>query len=323
MPFKRRDVMKHFACGLIAHRMAAYGASHAASPEWRGASGETDEGGQSTFRYLLASSLYGRMELKSILPEVSKIGASAIDIWPMIHGNQREQIDEMGMDAFGELLKAHDVTLGCLTQYKLGPLNLQQEFPFAKRFGCKTIVTGSIGPKDLRGSELKHAVVQFIEQMKPHVDAAKESGITIAIENHSSSLISSEESLRYFTELNRSPNLAIAFAPYHLPQDAQLLAKLLNDVLASVRVFYAWQHGAGCMNAQPKEQELLQMPGRGELDFRPMIEVLTKQRYNGWFEIFMHPFPRGVAILDTADQVTKEINRARQHIEKITQAQHQ
>ena len=54
--------------------------------------------------YILSSSMYGRLPLKKILPEVTKTGANTIDIWPAVHGNQREQIEEMGHEAFAKLL---------------------------------------------------------------------------------------------------------------------------------------------------------------------------------------------------------------------------
>jgi sugar phosphate isomerase/epimerase len=79
-------------------------------------------------------------------------------------------------------------------------------------------------------------------------------------------------------------------------------------------VFYAWQHGMGCMTKLPKEQELLQMPGRGELDFGPLLQALADVDYRGWTEIFMHPVPRGIPILDTTAAVTEEINRARTYL---------
>ena len=135
-------------------------------------------------KYLVASCMYGYSELARILPEVSKLGATAIDIWPKVHGNQREQVAELGDEAFANLLAKHRVSLGCITQYKLGPFGLQEEMRLAKRFGCKTIVTGAVGPKDLKGPELKKAVAVFIEQMKPHLAVAEETGVTIAIENH-------------------------------------------------------------------------------------------------------------------------------------------
>ena len=84
----------------------------------------------------------------------------------------------------------------------------------------------------------------------------------------------------------------------------------------SIAVFYAWQHGMGCHVKLPKEQELLQMPGRGALDFVPLLAALRDINYSGWTEIFMHPVPRGIPILETAKEVTAEINRARDYLEK-------
>ena len=49
--------------------------------------------------YILSSSMYGRLPLKEILPEVTETGAATIDIWPAVHGNQREQIEAMGHDS--------------------------------------------------------------------------------------------------------------------------------------------------------------------------------------------------------------------------------
>lgn len=268
-----------------------------------------------TPRYLLGSCLYGYAPIAEILPEVAKTGASAIDIWPMKHGNQREQLDQIGEDAFTELLKQHQVRLGCITQYKLGCFGLKDEFKLAERLGCLTIVTGAKGPRGLKGKELKSAVAAFVEKMKPHIAAAEESNVTIAIENHGNNLIESPDSMRWLAEMTPSPHLAVALAPYHLPQDPDLIAKLVRDLEDHLAVFYGWQHGQGCMQAQPKETELLQMPGRGDLDFAPILKALADIGYHGWMEIFMHPFPRGIPILETTDQVTAEINRARSYIE--------
>lgn len=266
-------------------------------------------------KYILGSCMYGTLELAAILPEVAKTGAVALDIWPKVHGNQREQLDEMGEERFAALLKKHRVPLGCITQYKLGPFKLQDEMRLARRLGCATIVTGAVGPKDLAGDALKAAVKTFVEQMKPHLEVAAENGITIAIENHGKNLIDSPDSLKWLAELRPSQHLGIALAPYHLPQDTQLLAGLIRALGGSLSVFYAWEHGMGCMTQMPKEEELKQMPGRGTLDFTPLLAALRDIRYSGWTEIFMHPTPRGVPILDTAEAVTAEINRARAYLD--------
>jgi len=62
-------------------------------------------------------------------------------------------------------------------------------------------VTGGEGPKDLMGAELKSAVGDFVERMKPHLAVAEENNVTIAIENHASNLFASADSLKYLRDL--------------------------------------------------------------------------------------------------------------------------
>ena len=261
--------------------------------------------------------MYGYTDLATILPEVAKVGSKAIDIWPKVHGNQREQLDELGEEKFAALLRMHEVSLGCITQYKLGPFGLRDEMRLAERFGCQTIVTGGSGPRGLVGVELKKAVAEFVERMKPHLAVAEEAGVTISIENHANNLIDSPDSLRYLADLRPSSSLGIALAPYHLPQDEALLSGLIRELGDAITMFYAWEHGHGCMTKLPKEEELLQMPGRGTLNFEPLLQALKDINYQGWTEIFMHPVPRGIPILETTVEVTAEINRSRNYLESL------
>ena len=270
-------------------------------------------------KYLLASCMYGYQPLAEILPEVAKTGARAIDIWPKVHGNQREQLDQLGEESFRQLLQASNVNLGCITQFKLGPFALQNEMRLAQRFGCSTIVTGARGPAGLKGQELKNAVAAFAEKMKPHLAVAESVGVTVAIENHGNSLIESPDSLKWLVELSPSAHLGIALAPYHLPQDAEQMARLIQQLGNSISVFYAWQHGMGCHKKLPKDQELMQLPGRGTLSFEPLLSALKKIDNSGWTEIFMHPVPRGIPILETTSQVTDEINHSRKYLEDLLQ----
>lgn len=279
--------------------------------------GSDERPGNFRFNYLVASCLYGYMYVGEIFPELAVCGSRHIDLWPKKHGNQREQLDGIGEARFVELLNAHEVSVGCITQYLLGPFGLTDEMRLAQRLGCRLIVTGDDGPKGLTGAALKTAVAAFVERLKPHLERAEDCGVTIAIENHSSKLFDSPDSLRYLHELAPSPNLAVALAPYHLPQDAELLAGLIRELGSRIAVFYAWQHGKGCMTKLPKDEELLQLPGRGPLDFAPIVAALASIGYAGWTEIFMHPVPRGIPILETAAEVSAEINRARAYLDGL------
>jgi len=267
-------------------------------------------------RYIVASSMYGRMRLAVVLPEVHKAGAEYVDIWPERHANHREQIEAMGHQQFAALLNEHHVKLGILTHYDLGPFDLQAEMRVAGRFGGSIIICGSRGPANLTGLALKAAIREFLEKMKPHIAAAEETGSTIGIENHSNSLIQSPDAMRWFADLVPSSHIGLALAPYHLPQEPTLIATLITDLDRGLVHFYAWQYGMGCHKKLPKEQELLQLPGRGRLDFTPIAAALRKISYRGWTEVFMHPVPRGIPIMPTAAEVTAEINRARDYLER-------
>lgn len=266
--------------------------------------------------YILGSPMYGTTPLAEVIAEAPKVGAKSIDIWPRSHANHREQMDEMGHDKVAELLADHNVRLGMITRYDLGPFRLGDEMPILQRFGGKLLVCGA---KNASGETEKARVAQFVEDLKPHVERAASHDITIGIENHSGSLLHSIDSIKYFAEFAQAAklasNLGLAMAPYHLPQDPELIGKLIRSIGAeNLAFFQAWQHGDGCMKKLPKQQELLQMPGRGPLEFKPILAALKETNYDGWTEIFMHPVPRGIPILKTTKQVTDEINRSREYL---------
>jgi sugar phosphate isomerase/epimerase len=246
--------------------------------------------------------MYGKLPLAEILPEVKKTGAECIDVWGLRHGNQWEQVVEMGADRFAELLRTHNVQIGMATRWG-GPAKIVDDLKFARQLGASVFVTGFVPHAD----ELK----KFLEQSKPTVELAEELSVTLAIENHGSTA----DEIKAFGDAAKSDRLGVALAPYHLPQDPQLLGGLIEALGPKLSLFYAWQHGQGCMKKLPKQQELEQMPGRGKLDFTPLLAALKKINYQGWTEIFMHPVPRGIPILPTAGEVTAEINRARQYLE--------
>ncbi len=62
---------------------------------------------------------------------------------------------------------------------------------------------------------------------------------------------------------------------------------------------------------------VLQLPGRGPLDFCPILAALRRINYQGWTEIFMHPVPRGVPIMEPTEAVTAEINRSRAYLARL------
>ena len=272
-----------------------------------------------SLNYLLASSMYGNLPLAEVLAQTRAGGAQAIELWPRKHGTQREELDQIGEQALLALLKQHRVSFGGTTRYDLGPFKLGAEMELVARLGGKLIVTGGAGEyKNLSPAQLKANVFQLVEQMRAHAAKAAGLGLVIGIENHVNNLIDTPDSLRWLADAARNvPGLGIALAPYHLPQDSALLADLIHHLDDKLALFYAWEHGKGCMKPMPKEEELQQMPGRGPLDWKPLLDALKSVNFTGPTEIFMHPTPRGIPILPTAAETTAEIVRAKQHLDRL------
>ena len=49
-------------------------------------------------------------------------------------------------------------------------------------------------------------------------------------------------------------------------------------------------------------------------------KALRDVRFKGVAEIFMHPTPRGIPILPTADEVTAAVNKSRAYLDECVRA---
>jgi sugar phosphate isomerase/epimerase len=269
--------------------------------------------------YILSSALYGTATLPEILPEVAKTGATSIDLWPQPHGTQREEIESRGVEQVLQLLEKHDVRLGGIACYRPGAFKLDSEFAVARQLGdSKTVlVTMAPGDSTFSGKPLDAAIRAFLSKLSPAIKLAEAGAGVIAIENHSNSLLNSPESIRRFTALLESDRVGIALAPHHLPQDGNLLADLAGNAGSAVKFVYAQQYGHGSSEKLPKEKELLQLPGRGSLDFGPLMRQLAEMQFAGPVEIFMHPVPRGVPILNSIAEITAAIRASREYLDGL------
>ncbi len=271
-------------------------------------------------RYVLNSAMYGEMLLKDILPEIKKTKSESIDIWRKVHGNQREQISEMGDEACMALLDKHNAKISMSTCYPLGPFKLQEEMVWLKQYGGKIIVCGSVYHKrpEPAGQDAKRLVLDLLEKMKPHLEKAEETGITIALENHSKQVLYTPDSIRYFAEFNKSKHLGIAFAPHHLYKHEDEIPQLIRDLGDhNIPFMYFQEHSAGIYEKVAKEIEMQQLPGYGGgLDYHLIISALRDIQYNGLVQIFMHPVPRGIPILPTISEITAAINKSRDYLKE-------
>ena len=268
-------------------------------------------------RYVLSSAMFGTLPLVTVLPEVAKTGSVGIDIWRKGHATHREQITEMGDEAFRQLLQKNKTRLCVSTCYPLGPFRQDAEMRWVKALGGNMTVCGSgaMGPRDPVGQEAKRQVKAFFEKLKPHYELAESLGVTMAIENHKNAMLSSPDSMRYFYELNPSPNVGLAFAPHHLHDAIDQIPQLIREGgKKNIPFIYFQEHHPSSKKPMVKVAELKQMPGFGALDYVPILDALRDIKFDGLAEIFMHPTPRGTPMLPSATEITQVINHSREYL---------
>jgi len=270
-------------------------------------------------RYVLSSALFGDLPLDEVLGEVKRSGAESVDIWRKVHATHREQITEMGDEAFQALLKKHGVPMSISTCYPLGPFKQDDEMRWVKRNGGHMTVCGSgrMGDADVSGAEARAQVTAFFEKLKPHYELAEELGVTLAIENHKNSMLSSPDSIRYFADLNPSKAVGIAFAPHHLHDAVDQIPALIRHCgKENLPFVYFQEYHLSSKQQMAKEEELKQLPGFGSLDYVPIVGALKEIGFTGLAEIFMHPTPRGIPMLPTAGAITEKINESRDYLQQ-------
>ena len=303
----RRDFLRVSAGAAVTAAVAGGSLSAAPAP------------GAFKFRFVLSTNLYGCLPIADIVPEMHRTGSAGLDIWAGRWGNQREQVHALGHDRFAAMLQQHKATVATYTCMDPGFMKAEPHMRAMKKFGGDMVIAGfgggGPGAKDLRGDALRKAIRAAVEKMKPAIDKAGSLGVKLAIENHLNGLLEPPESLNMLADALPDKHVGIAFAPFHLPQDPVLLGKLVGDLGEKLFYYYAWQNGDGSGNIPPDVQKK-QLPGVGPLDFKPMLAALKRNRFNGWTSIFMHPTPRGSPLHPTAPEVTAQINRSREYLER-------
>ena len=167
-----------------------------------------------------------------------------------------------------------------------------------------------------KGAEAKVQVKAFFEKLKPHYELAEELGVTMAIENHKNSMLSSPDSIRYFAEFNPSKNVGVAFAPHHLYDAVPEIPKLIRELGdEQIPFIYFQEYHMSSKQRMSKVHELKQLPGFGSLDYVPILTVLRDVKFSGLAEIFMHPVPRGIPMLPTVREITWVINKSRAYLD--------
>ncbi len=218
---------------------------------------------------------YMGLPFEAACANIAKLGFEGIDIWSAHAGcpHLDDVAQRLGAAGLREVLQANRLQLFSFSVYQGGYAKYAE---MLGEVGGGVAVRGSTGPCE--PSELKSSMRKFLEGLKPLVELAEKHNSLLAIENHGHALLDSLDSFKAFVEMNQSPRLGIALAPYHLQTINASVVDAIETCGSQLFFFYAWQHAS----------DTGQLPGIGPTDFKPWIAALAKVGYRGYVNPFMH-----------------------------------
>jgi len=221
---------------------------------------------------------FSSLSIEEACQRIASLGFAGVDIWSAYQGcaHLDECLDRLGAEGLAGLLRQHRLELSAFSTYVGG---------FAKyarllgAVGGGVAIQGSAGPCE--PDELSGRMKSFFEELKPLAELAEETNSYLAIENHGHALLDSLDSFKAFTDINPSPRIGIALAPYHLQSIAASVPEAIHLCGRQLLFFYAWQNEPG----------LGQLPGIGPVDCDSWLRALGEVGYRRFVNPFMHDHP--------------------------------
>lgn len=228
-----------------------------------------------TMRLSTSSIHYMELPIEQACERIAALGYEAVDIWSAHQGcpHLDDVAKRLGADGLKELLARTKLKLFAFSTYRGGYARYAE---LLGKAGGGVAVQGSAGA--CKPEELTDRMRQFLEGLKPLAELAEKHNSYLAIENHGNALLQSLDSFKAFVDLNKSPRLGIALAPFHVQADNASVEEAIRIAGGQLFFFYAWQRQPGTK----------QLPGHGPTDFAPWLAALAKAQYRGYVNPFMH-----------------------------------
>jgi sugar phosphate isomerase/epimerase len=237
---------------------------------------------------------FKELPIENACQRIANLGFEAIDIWSAHQDcpHLDDVLGRLGPEGLKAVLAENKLKLFAFSVYKGGYAKYAE---LLGKLGGGVAVQGSI--KAAEPKELTSQMKKFIESLKPLADLAEENNSFLAIENHGGALLNTLDSLKAFVDINRSPRLGIALAPFHIQSQEASVEEAIRICGKQLLFFYAWQ----------KQQADAQLPGIGATDMTSWLEALAEIRYKGYVNPFTHSHPG-------AEIMTANLIRSRQYL---------
>ena len=222
---------------------------------------------------------FKELSLEDACKRIAELGFEAVDIWSGYEGCRHldDALERLGPDGVKDLLRRAGLKLCSFSTYVGGYARYAE---LLGKAGGGVAVQGSAGPCE--PAQLRARMKTFLEGLKPLAELAEKHHSYLAIENHGQALLDSLDSFKAFVDLNTSPRIGVALAPYHVQAAGASVPDAIRACGSQLLFFYAWQNAP----------DLQQLPGHGPADFKPWLKSLAEVKYRGYVNPFMHGHPK-------------------------------
>ena len=260
---------RRFVAGVSAGGLAAWAAARLSA---------ADQPAEWTMRLSCSTIAFTRLPIEAAVARIAALGFEAVDVWSAHAGcpHLDDVAARLGAAGLMELLAKHKLKLYSFSVYAGG---YKKYAELLGQCGGCVAVRGSAGPCDPK--DLTARMKQFLESLKPELELAEKHNARLAIENHGHALLDSLDSIKALADLNQSPRVGIALAPYHLQAQKVSVEEAIAAAGKQLLYFYAWQNAPG----------VGQLPGHGPADCKPWLAALARSGYGGYVNPFLHHEP--------------------------------
>ena len=267
--------------GLVGGAPSAWGNPVAKPKKWR-------------MRLSTSSIHFMGLPIEQACARIAKLGFEAIDIWSAHTGcpHLDDVAKRLGPKGLKALLKKHKLKLFAFSVYQGG---YERYADLLGKSGGGVAIRGSAGK--CKPEELTAKMKQFLESLKPLAELAEKNNSYLAIENHGGALLTKLDSFKAFVDLNKSPRIGIALAPYHIQAAKESVTEAIRICGKQLMFFYAWQKFPGAK----------QLPGIGPTDMTPWLAALAEVKYRGYVNPFMHGHPE-------PDEIAANLAKSRDYL---------
>jgi sugar phosphate isomerase/epimerase len=247
-------------------------------------------------RFSTSTIHFRKLTLEQACARIGQLGFEGVDIWSAYEGcpHLDDALSRLGPAGLRGVLEKCGLKLYAFSCY-VGGYGKYAEL--LGKAGGGIAIQGSAGP--CPPAELSSKMKGFLENLKPLAELAEKHNSYVAIENHGDALLNTLDSFKAFMELNQSPRIGIALAPYHLQAIGASVEETIRIAGKQLFFFYAWQNQPG----------MHQLPGHGPTDFSPWIKALARVNYRWYVNPFMHGEGEPDAMLEA-------LKKSRAYLEK-------